>query len=46
MTEEFELVDNTEQQSRVDVRELICCGTIKAAGYTMGQHGRAFPWRC
>lgn len=33
--EEFELFDNTEQQSSLDVRELICCETIRAVGYTL-----------
>ena len=31
----FELVDNTKQQSKLDVRELIYCETIRAAGYTI-----------
>ncbi len=31
----FQLVDNTEQQSKLDVRELICCETIRLAGYTI-----------
>jgi len=37
---EFELFDNTEQESSVDVRELICCETVKEAGYT---HIRCTP---
>ena len=32
--EELELFDETENQS-LDVRELICCETIKAVGYTI-----------
>jgi len=35
--EEFELFDNMEQQSSFDVRELICCETIRSAGYTIIQ---------
>lgn len=35
MTNEFELFDNTEQKSSFDIRDLICCETIKAVGYTI-----------
>ena len=38
MTDEeisFKLVDNTEYQSGVDVRKLICCETLRAVGYTI-----------
>jgi hypothetical protein len=35
MTDEFQLFDNTEQQSGLDVRKLICCETMSSFGCTI-----------
>jgi hypothetical protein len=31
----FKLADDTKQQSKLHIRELICCETVKTAGYTI-----------